>query len=76
MTTYAYRCSDHGQFDVHRPLGQAPPGTPCPTCAADCGRVFTAPLLSFGDPAARRLIESTQRSAHEPRVVTSLPPRR
>ncbi|MFJ9379590.1 FmdB family zinc ribbon protein [Streptomyces sp. NPDC101455] len=76
MATYQYRCPGCGTFDVTRPMGRALPEEPCETCGERSRRVFTAPMLArTGAPLARAL-QSQEASAHEPRVVTEVPPAR
>lgn len=74
MPHYEYRCPQHGRFADRLPLGTAPPARPCPDCAADSPRVFSAPMVATAHRGALSLIEATERSAHEPAVVTA-PPR-
>ena len=71
MPLYSYRCPDCADFDVQRPMGQAPDSLICPGCGKVSARRFTAPNLSRASSSAYRLIESTHRSATEPAVVRS-----
>jgi putative FmdB family regulatory protein len=75
MATYGYRCSDHGSFDLVRPIGTAPVSAGCPECGGPGRRTWTAPRLSAADPRRMALIDATKASADRPEVVTS-PPRR
>ncbi|NMI01310.1 zinc ribbon domain-containing protein [Pseudonocardia acidicola] len=75
MATYRYRCAQDGVVDVRRPIGTAPATWPCPRCAEDMPRVFTAPMLSFAPRAQINAIDRAEATAGEPSVVTALPPR-
>ncbi|WP_432514768.1 zinc ribbon domain-containing protein [Kineococcus sp. SYSU DK001] len=74
MPNYEYRCAQHGRFEHRLPLGTAPPVRCCPHCAADSPRVFSPPMVATPNRRALSLIEATERTAHEPAVV-SAPPR-
>lgn len=76
MATYRYRCADCAPFDVTRPMGHALPEEPCPTCGLQGRRVFTAPMLPRVSVPLARALRSQEASAHEPRVVTEVPPAR
>ncbi len=41
MPTYDYRCTDHGDFELHQSMKDHAKGE-CPTCAAACKQVLTA----------------------------------
>lgn len=71
MATYEFRCDTDGTIAQTMPLGQAPPAVSCPACGSAARRVFSAPQLRLGDSRARRVIDATHRSAHEPAVVSS-----
>jgi putative FmdB family regulatory protein len=73
MATYLYRCTTHGETEVVRPIGSAPPTWPCPECQADCARVFVPPMLSLAPSRVMAAIHRTERSADAPEVVTTLP---
>ncbi|MEY8016574.1 FmdB family zinc ribbon protein [Mycobacterium servetii] len=75
MATYAYRCTQHGEFDVRCPLGTAPAESACPVCNGWAGRVFRAPMLSLAPRALVTAIDRTEKSRDEPEVVSALPPR-
>ncbi|MFV0459239.1 MAG: FmdB family zinc ribbon protein [Actinomycetales bacterium] len=75
MPVYEFSCPDDGRFDLTLAMTADTAQAACPTCAAPAGRVYSAPALRRGDPAARRLIEATRRTASEPGVVQSPPPR-
>ncbi|WP_406450299.1 zinc ribbon domain-containing protein [Streptomyces sp. NBC_01622] len=74
MATYQYRCPGCGTFDVTRPMGRALPDEPCETCGELSHRVFTAPLLPRVPAPLARALRAQEASAHEPRVVTGVPP--
>jgi putative FmdB family regulatory protein len=76
VALYEYRCERDGAFDVTRALGTAPASVACPVCADAARRVFSTPML--GTSAPRELvaaIEHSEKTRHEPDVVTSLPRR-
>lgn len=75
MATYDFTCSDHGVTTVTMPMTEVGDSHPCPRCSAPARRVFTPPRLSLGDSAARRLLDATTATAHEPAVVSSVPGR-
>jgi putative FmdB family regulatory protein len=74
MATYRYRCAHCGPFDVIRPIGRALPEEPCEACSDQARRVFTAPMLSRTSAPLARALRAQEASAHEPRVVTEVPP--
>ncbi|WP_069760098.1 FmdB family zinc ribbon protein [Streptomyces sp. LUP47B] len=76
MATYQYRCAGCGPFDVIRPIGRALAEEPCATCAGPARRVFTAPMLARASAPLARALHAQEASAHEPRVVTDVPPTR
>jgi putative FmdB family regulatory protein len=71
MAVYEFICTEHGATTVSMPMESATTSAPCPHCGESARRRYTAPGLVLGDAAARRLIEATTRSAHEPAVVSS-----
>lgn len=71
MPLYEYRCPDCSVFELMLPMGSAPQVAPCPTCQGDAGRRMSAPNLSQTGSSAFQLIDSANRSAHEPTVVES-----
>jgi len=74
MVTYSYRCRECGDFDVRAPMGRATARCSCPRCGASAARRFTVPLVRRGDPAVWRAVESAERSAERPEVVSGPPP--
>ncbi|MCE3549901.1 zinc ribbon domain-containing protein [Pseudonocardia sp. RS11V-5] len=75
MTTYSFRCEEHGTIDVRRDFGAAPPVAPCPLCGLPMRRVWTAPMVSLAPRAAVEAIDRAERSRTEPEVVTRVPGR-
>lgn len=57
-------------------MGTAPAEVPCPECGATSSRVFSPPMLARTPAALAAQLQRAERSASEPEVVTSLPPRR
>ncbi len=68
---YEFNCVDHGVSTLTMPMASVTASVPCPFCGGPARRLYTAPGLALGDAVARRLIEATTRSAHEPAVVRS-----
>ena len=60
MAIYLYRCTTHGETEVSRPIGSAPPTWTCPVCHGECARVFLPPLLSL---APSRVVAAIDRAA-------------
>ncbi|GAA4407627.1 zinc ribbon domain-containing protein [Fodinibacter luteus] len=71
MATYEFNCAEHGVLTVSVPMAEVTSTIPCPSCGEPARRRYTAPGLALGDAAARRLIEATTATAHEPAVVRS-----
>lgn len=76
MALYGYRCVHCAEIEVAFPIGTAPAAVSCPDCGATATRVFTAPMLARTPSAVRARVERAERTAYEPEVVTSPPPRR
>lgn len=76
MAIYGYRCLNCADIEVAFPIGTAPATVPCPACGASSTRVFTAPMLTRTPTAIAAQMERAERTAFEPEVVTSVPPRR
>jgi putative FmdB family regulatory protein len=76
MATYEYRCPRDGAFDVCFPIGTAAAIVGCPVCGDSAGRVFSAPSLARTSRPLATAIDRARRSAEEPDVVSSIPPRR
>lgn len=76
MAIYAYRCPRCRDVEATFPIGTAPGTVPCPDCGATATRMLTAPMLTRTSAALSPRLERAERSAFEPDVVTSLPPRR
>ena len=74
MARYEFACPGCGPTETDYPMGLAPESIACPECGGRAARVFSAPYLSISGPAAFKLIDSTQRSAHEPQVITGALP--
>ncbi len=75
LARYDYLCVDDGAFEVNLPIGQAQPTTSCPTCGGDTTRRFTPPHTTRVPRNVAGLLDKTERSRHEPEVVSSLPRR-
>ena len=70
MPIYAFRCEDCGDFEVVRPVAAAADPAPCPSCSDEARRVFTPPGLQLLAQPMRRALDTEEKSAHEPDVVT------
>ena len=69
MSTYQYRCPNHGLIDVVLPFGTPTSNQVCPSCDSAMTRVFTAPMLGFGPAGVIAAIDRTLASAETPAVV-------
>jgi putative FmdB family regulatory protein len=67
---YAFICERCGPFDLVRPMAEASSAAACPTCGAGARRVFTPPGLALLARPVRRALDTEEKSAHEPAVVT------
>lgn len=75
MAVYEFACPRCGSVEASFAMGSAPESITCPECGGRAERVFTAPYLSIAGRTAYKLIDSTEKTAHEPQVVTgALPP--
>jgi putative FmdB family regulatory protein len=75
MPVYEYRCQQCPVFEVIRPMASVADVESCPQCGGPARRKISAANLSRTSSAAFRLLDSTQRSAAEPTVVSGqLPP--
>ncbi|WP_193517323.1 FmdB family zinc ribbon protein [Nocardiopsis kunsanensis] len=75
MAIYQFMCEEHGGLELEAAMGTAPPTLSCPDCGRQARRVFSAPTLGRTPRAVATAFERAERSADEPNVVTSLPPR-
>ncbi|MDN5759269.1 MAG: zinc ribbon domain-containing protein [Tomitella sp.] len=75
MPVYQFRCNRCGPFDSAHPMTAVPDADGCPRCGESARRAITAPALNHAASSATRLLDSTARSASEPAVVSSPPPR-
>ncbi|WP_462418470.1 FmdB family zinc ribbon protein [Kytococcus sp. Marseille-QA3725] len=73
MPLYAVRCAESHESEVTIPLAQADDPIACPDCGATARRLFTSPRLGRGSDPRARLIESTEATAQNPQVVSSVP---
>jgi putative FmdB family regulatory protein len=69
VALYEFACPGCRPIEAYFPMGSAPESIDCPDCGGRASRVFSAPYLSVSGRAAFKLIDSTQRSAHEPQVI-------
>ncbi|ORB54211.1 hypothetical protein BST43_16920 [Mycobacteroides saopaulense] len=73
MALYAYRCVSCGDASRNFPMATAPDEVPCAGCTEPARRVFGIAGMCRGPSSRRDLLDSTHRSASEPRVVSALP---
>lgn len=73
MAIYEYRCTEHGSFDLARPLGTAPATSPCAVCGQEGTRVYSASFFRPGDRAIVAAMDRSEKSRTEPDVVRSVP---
>lgn len=74
MPLYTFRCPEGERFESSHPMAHAPAEVDCPHCGMPARRLVSSPRLSRAGTSAYGLIESAERSAHEPEVVTSIAP--
>ena len=70
MPIYAFRCEACGAFDVMRPRAEASAPAQCPICGDEARRVYSPPGLALLGAPLRRALDTEEKSAHEPDVVT------
>jgi putative FmdB family regulatory protein len=70
MPVYVFSCPECGTFELSLPMARAAGAASCPGCAREARRVFTPPSLTRLAKPLRRVLETEEASAHEPRVVT------
>jgi hypothetical protein len=73
VSTYQYRCPQHGPIDVQLPIGSATPLRACTACGTDMTRIFTAPMLGRGSSRLMTAIDRTRATADVPAVVSRVP---
>ena len=72
MPLYDFRCQTCGVIEESFPMADVPAAVTCPDCCGSARRQIGAAGL-HRQSAAKSLVESTERTAHEPPVVSSLP---
>jgi putative FmdB family regulatory protein len=70
---YEFRCPEGTTTESPFSMATVPDAIACPDCGAAARRRITGARLSRSGTPAYGLIESTERSAEAPEVVTSLP---
>lgn len=73
MPLYEFRCPEGTVLEAAHSMATVPDAMDCPDCGAPAARRITSVRLSRAGSTAYRLIESTQRTAAEPNVVSALP---
>lgn len=69
MPIYEYECSDHGGFELSRPMRESAAVGVCPVCDLPAPRVVSAPNFGVLARSTVRAIERNEKSRHEPRAV-------
>ncbi len=69
MPIYEFECTDHGTFELSRPMALVREPAGCPECGAAAKRLLSAPSLATGSAVSRRVAAVHERSQHEPRIV-------
>jgi putative FmdB family regulatory protein len=70
MPVYAFACDGCGPFELTRAMSESGAPAHCPSCGAAAARVFTPPGLTLLDAPVRRALDTEDKSAHEPDVVS------
>jgi putative FmdB family regulatory protein len=70
MPVYEFSCGECGSFDLVRPVADVEAPAECPSCGTRARRRFTPPGLALLDRPMRRALDSEEKSAHEPAVVS------
>lgn len=70
MPLYAFRCPDGSIFESSYAMAVVPDAAPCPDCEQLARRLMSSPRLSIANSAAFGLIDASNRSAHEPELVS------
>jgi len=68
MPVYVYACSDCGDFQLFRSIGERNDPAWCPSCEEPARRSISSPNLALMPAAGRRAHAMNERSRHEPRV--------
>lgn len=75
MPLYEFRCPEGTTFEAQFSMATVPQSLPCPECDGAATRRISTVRLSRANSPEARLIDSTQRSAEAPEVVSSVPGR-
>jgi putative FmdB family regulatory protein len=70
MPVYEFTCEGCGTFDLMRPMAESSAPARCPNCGTAAARVFTPPGVALLDAPVRRALDTEDKSAHEPDVVS------
>jgi putative FmdB family regulatory protein len=69
MPIYEFECTEHGTFELMRPMAQVREPALCPDCSGLGKRLLSAPNFATGSALGRRAAAINERSQHEPRIV-------
>jgi putative FmdB family regulatory protein len=73
MPTYEFSCPSCSTFEASYSMAEVPDAMDCPDCGRPARRRMSAPRLSIASSSAYGLIDSAERSADAPSVVSSIP---
>lgn len=69
MPIYNYQCGTCGPFEAWAPLADASAPCACPECGEAGLRQLAVPHLALMNPAVRKAMGRSEKSAAEPQVV-------
>lgn len=73
MPIYEFKCGEGHLAERHLPMSSEQREIECPDCGQMARRIISAPSVRRTDSKMASVVEATQKSAHEPAVVNSLP---
>ncbi|WP_442903924.1 FmdB family zinc ribbon protein [Gulosibacter sp. GYB002] len=73
MPLYEFKCPERHVSVALMPISTATRERECPDCGATAHRRISAPTVFTANRAAVAAIDATERSAHEPQLVSGLP---
>ncbi|MCG7426241.1 zinc ribbon domain-containing protein [Helcobacillus sp. ACRRO] len=73
MPLYEFSCDGGHLTEKLLPISSETRSIACPACDGEATRRISAPAVSTADPTRMKLMDSTQATAHQPQVVSSVP---